>query len=130
MDFNPIDKAALPTDALSDEDVAGLARTLESERNVLELTEVEQARQIFIRHAPVAATAICRIAAHSPSERMKFQAATYVLDRAMGRLQDAPPTNPQSPLDLLVAGITKELSEAELLAIQAQVQDSSPEGRS
>ncbi len=111
---------------LSDADVQSLSTSLEVERRIMEETEGDQAKRIFQQYAPVAATQICRLAANASSERLKFQAATYVLDRAIGRLQDANLPENDDPLQNLIKDITKNLPADEIERIRQTVQGSAP----
>lgn len=52
-------------------------------------TEYEMAQRIFKQAAPNAAKAIVDIALNGISERTKLQAATYVVERLMGKVPDA-----------------------------------------
>ena len=109
---------------LTDQDVAALATSLSDERRIMEESETDQARRIFIQHSPVAAMQICRMATNATSERMRFQAATYVLDRSMGRLQDANHAPADSPLDIMMREI---VSETDLATIRKQVRGVAPD---
>ena len=51
-------------------------------------SEEELATRIFREGLPVAAQAIAHLARHSKSEKMRFDAARYVVDRNLGRIVD------------------------------------------
>jgi hypothetical protein len=52
-------------------------------------TEYQMAQRIFRQAAPASAKAIVDIALNGMNERTKLQAATYVVERLMGKVPDA-----------------------------------------
>jgi hypothetical protein len=49
------------------------------------------AERIFREHATVAAKAICHMAVHCSNDRLRLDAAKYVVDRNLGRIGDTDP---------------------------------------
>jgi len=66
--------------------------SLVEERTVMEdINERDTAERIFRENLAISAQAICHLASFSANERTRLQAAQYVVERNLGRLQDAPP---------------------------------------
>jgi len=59
------------------------------ERELMSLTNEEQGERIFKEHLPNAAVAICHIATHSENERLRLDAAKYVVERNLGKIPTA-----------------------------------------
>lgn len=81
-------------------------RSLEIERTVHgDLTSEQIAKNIFDENLVPAALAIVHLAQHSPNEKMRMDAAKYVLERIMGRIGDPPRESAENPLEKLLADI-------------------------
>jgi hemin uptake protein HemP len=101
---------------VTDEELESLVPT-DAERIKMELeltneTDAQMAQRIFKEHAVLAAQAIVTIAVHGATERMQFQAATYVVDRVLGRIQDNPPKADADPYELLVSEVVRYVEQA------------------
>lgn len=79
-------------------------------------SEVSQSTRLFRENAPAAVKTIIMLAKHGKSERTRLQAATYVVERILGRVQDNPPTNEDNPYDKLVAECVMFVNEQEAVA--------------
>jgi len=82
-------------------------KSLTAEETIMEHTKESLAKSIFDQNAPIAAQAIAHLAQFSENEQVRFKAATYVVERCMGRLQDAPPLH-DDPLEAFLQELTKE----------------------
>jgi hypothetical protein len=63
-----------------------------------------RAERIFQESLEVSVAAICHIASYSENERLRLDAAKYVVERNLGRIGEAAPLAPRSedPLEALV----------------------------
>ena len=66
-------------------------------------TSGERAQRLFAENADMAAMSIIQLAMASKNERVRFSAATYVVDRALGRAPNAP-NDSKAPWEKLLAG--------------------------
>lgn len=64
--------------------------------------------QRFIDRAPLAADAIMHIMQHSSNERLRFDAAKYIVDRALGKVSDNGLGGGPNPLERLLQGVLIE----------------------
>jgi hypothetical protein len=62
----------------------------------------EVLKRILRESAPLAALAVAHLAVHSSSERMRFNAATWILDRNLGKITENPSTAEKDPFALLL----------------------------
>jgi hypothetical protein len=69
------------------------------------------ARRIFRENAAIAATTICHIAKYCPSDRTRFEAAKYVVERNLGRIGEET-TVEDDPLQALMASVVKSEESA------------------
>jgi hypothetical protein len=76
------------------------------------------AQTIFKRGVLGAAQTIVDLAVAGSSERIRYQAATYVIDRVMGRVQDNPPKNEDEPFEKLMAECVSSIPDDEYNKIQ------------
>lgn len=88
---------------ITDEEEAFLV----AERELTGETTAKQGKRLFEENAPAAAKTIIMIAKHGANERTRLQAATYVIERVLGRVQDNPPEPEQSPYDALVGACVR-----------------------
>lgn len=63
-------------------------KSLESERSTFDETETQMTNRIFRQNAIAAAQSVCKIALFGQSERLRLDAAKYVVERNLGRVQD------------------------------------------
>lgn len=91
---------------LNAEDIAALSQ----ERHVMEESETEQAVRIFRQNLVPAVQSICSIALYSDNERLRLQAATYVTERNLGRLQDLIAEQPKDPFKDFLAECIENVS--------------------
>jgi hypothetical protein len=49
-----------------------------------DLTHEEQARKILMKAAPMAASSVAHLSVHGRDERVRFQAAKYIIDGVVG----------------------------------------------
>jgi hypothetical protein len=57
------------------------------------------ARQLFQENAAAAAQSIIKTAIHGSTEKVRFDAAKYVLERALGPASQQPPDDSDKPLE-------------------------------
>lgn len=77
-----------------------------------------QARKILQDGVVNAARSVVSLAMHADKESVRFQAAVYVLERNLGRIQDNPPTPVEDPyMDLVERCIEKVYEEEPNLAL-------------
>jgi hypothetical protein len=77
-----------------------------------------QAKRIFKENLPLAAQSIAHTAAYSPNESVRLKAATYIVERNLGRLVDANALSTDDPFELLLADCVAELQpDGPLVAI-------------
>ena len=70
------------------------------------------AQRLFAEHAVAAAASICQLAIYGNSDRIRMQAATYVVERVLGRVQDNPPKGADvDPYEALMAECVKYIDE-------------------
>lgn len=62
----------------------------------------------FRERAPLAADAILHIMQHSTSERLRLDAAKYIVERALGKVSDGGLGGGSNPLEALLAGVLVE----------------------
>ena len=82
---------------------------LTCERTVgVEETEEDISRRLFRENLPMATLAITHLAQHAPNERVRLDAAKYVVERNLGRIQDANPFSTEDPFERLLAEVVRE----------------------
>lgn len=62
---------------------------LKMEANVKDETFEELATRLFKEALPIAVANIARVAEHAANDKTRFEAAKYIVERNLGRLQDA-----------------------------------------
>jgi hypothetical protein len=67
-----------------------------------EQTPESQATDQFRTNLPVAAAAICHLACHSVNERIRLDAAKYVVERNLGRIGEHNLPSAKDPVDELI----------------------------
>jgi hypothetical protein len=77
-----------------------------------EETYAKTAQRLLEECTPAAVLAITHLAQHSTSERIRLEAAKCVLDRVLGRVQDATPVGKEDPFKTISDWLTKEESES------------------
>lgn len=76
-------------------------------------TNEEMAERIFEENLPVAAQAICHLARNSGSEKMRFDAAKYVVERNLGRVVDPSGLRKEDdPLMKMMKDVTRDVVAA------------------
>lgn len=96
-----------PDTWVPDEAIAGLVM----ERRVLgDESQESQARRIFSETAAAAAASICHMAVHGTNERLRLDAAKYVVERVLGKAGDDPFV--KNPVDELINSVTKYVEDA------------------
>lgn len=63
---------------------------------------VKLARQLFQENAAAAAQSIIRIAVHGSTEKVRFDASKYILERALGPTSQQAPDDANAPLEAAV----------------------------
>lgn len=91
----------------ADEALAALGE----EASFFEETAEEQALRVFKENLVVGAQAIVHLARYSANEKIRLQAATYVVERNMGRLQDVQPTRAEDPFKALIGECVSEIED-------------------
>lgn len=79
------------------------------------------ATTIFKRGVLGAAQTIVDLALMGSSERIRFQAATYVVERVMGRIQDNPPKSDDAPYDTLLAECVSSIDDDTFVRIKQEM---------
>ena len=74
-------------------------------------TEEQMARRVFRRALPAAAQTICDIAENSLNDRTRLQAATYIVERNLGKVGDDMAHASGDTLRGLVEGIEQDLKD-------------------
>lgn len=77
------------------------------------LPDTQYAHTIFKRGVLGAAQTIVELAHAGSSERIRYQAATFVIERVLGRVQDNPPKDPDEPFDKLMAECVSTISQTD-----------------
>lgn len=90
----------MPDTWVPDDAVAALAM----ERTFHNETPAVMARRLFQENAANAAAAICHIAVHGTNERIRLDAAKYVVERVLGRVGDD--IFEVNPVDELISSVT------------------------
>jgi hypothetical protein len=75
-DIEPDDPRYIPEDLME--------RLTEERTIVTNETEEQQTRRIFLERGPVAAATIAHIAQYGTTERVRFDASKYIVDRVIG----------------------------------------------
>lgn len=85
-------------EGVTDEELEGLTleQTLTGE------SQQAYAQRIFQDNAVAAAYAITKLAKYGAAERIRLQAAQYVVERVLGRVQDNPPKPEADPYETLL----------------------------
>lgn len=94
---------------LSESDIDGLVL----ERELLGESEQSHAKRIFKEHLVPAAFSIAHIACFSTNEKLRLDAAKYVVERNLGRIQDDPPKQDDDPYEKLLNACLAEASPTE-----------------
>lgn len=82
-------------------------KAMEADRNRREEYPEDQTRRLFKENAPLAASTICELATGMDvPPRIQLQAATYVVDRVLGRITD-PTTTEDDPYQKLMKQVTQ-----------------------
>lgn len=71
------------------------------------------AQAIFKDHVDLAAQTICDMAVGSESEKMRFAASKFVVERVMGRSPEANQSEQASPWEQLLGSVAREPSYEE-----------------
>lgn len=106
------EESALPADAMSDNDRSWIPDAaiegLKMERSLNPgETDIELTRKLFRESAPAAATAIVHVALYGQNEKIRVDAAKYVVERVLGRPGEEN-ANGRSPLEELMEGVIKQ----------------------
>ena len=75
--------------------------------------QVKTASRIFLENTAVAAQSIVHTALYSHNERLRLDAAKYVVERSMGKIGDTDPLSTKDPWEDLLTSITKESGSTE-----------------
>jgi hypothetical protein len=67
----------------------------------------QAALRVFQENLALAAQAITHIALYGGAERVRLEAAKYVVERNLGRLQDVDPQSATDPWDALLKEVVK-----------------------
>lgn len=89
--------------APNDEELDALAQ----ERQFFEMDEKTQAERLFTEALPAAVVSLIDIAKYGQKERNRLVASQYIIERNLGRLQDAT-TNTDDPFERLLAECVSE----------------------
>ncbi len=86
--------------------------TLKLERSMDE-SEAATAQRIFVENLPAAAQSIAHTAIYSTNERLRLDAAKYVVERVMGRVKDVDPMGNVDPFAELLASCVNSVGPVE-----------------
>jgi hypothetical protein len=106
MAFTPNEGPHNPSGWDPDEAVKSLA--MEEHANPGE-DFAERAKRLMTEHVPQAALALTHLALHSDNERIRLDAARTIMDRALGKVGDAPATDEDDPLLRVMSELRDEL---------------------
>jgi hypothetical protein len=84
---------------------------LNSERDFTGETVTQQSQRMFQENAPAAVKSIIMLAKHGTNERIRLQAAQYVVERVLGRVQDNPPKAEDDPYQILLAECVRYIKD-------------------
>jgi hypothetical protein len=70
-------------------------------------TDEEMAKRLFRENLGMAVMSICHTAQHSANEKVRLDAAKYVVERNLGRLQDAQPNAVVDPFEKLMQDLMR-----------------------
>jgi hypothetical protein len=84
--------------------------------------DTKYAQTIFKRGVLGSAQTIVDLALAGTSERIRFQAAVYVVERVLGRVQDNPPRNDDAPFDNLMAECVSSMPDEEFARLRNAVE--------
>ena len=91
---------------MQDWDIEDALRSMEIEKQIhRDQSSGDIAARIFDENTVPAALALVHLAQHSPNEKIRMDAAKYVLERVMGRLGDEAKSGADNPLEKLLADI-------------------------
>ena len=93
-------------------------RDLDTAKSVLgREDEVGLALELFKTNLPLAVMSLVQIAQHSPDERNRIKASTYIVERVLGGVGAVvPPSAANDPLTNLLGDIVVHVSEEEAIA--------------
>jgi len=80
-----------------DADEALNALKMETDVHGRDETEAECSQRLLMENAPRMVLAICHLGQHSTNEQTRLRAATYVVDRVLGRIADSNPLGNEDP---------------------------------
>lgn len=72
----------------------------------------EVVKRILREAAPVAAMSLVHMAKYSANEAMRFKAATFILERNLGRMVDTPVTEEKDPFTALLEKSVRYVEES------------------
>lgn len=78
-----------------------------AEKTLLSTSYEDQTRNHLQRAAPAAARSIINIALYSQTERLRLQAAQYIIDRNLGRIGEEKQSSQTNPLEDLLADVVQ-----------------------
>ena len=96
-----------------EDEFATKLKALADEREILGESENQQAVRLFREHLISSTLSICNMAQHAVDERLRLKAATYVVERNLGRLGEAPPVSNKDPFEELLDEINRSRAEGE-----------------
>lgn len=95
------------------------------EAQMTETAPTTYAKRMYERNVMGATRSIINLALASNNEAIRFKAATYVCDRALGRMQDAKPTGDENdPWAKLAAECIGEMDYDEYVKMRATTNNS------
>jgi hypothetical protein len=95
----------------TDEEIAALTR-VEYKRDAQ--SDIAEAERILSQAAPIAARTLVDLCANGINERIRLQAAQYIVDRNFGRITDAGSRGGDDPLQSILGVVLREPSREEL----------------
>ena len=70
-----------------------------------------QARRLVDENIPIVAQSIIHLAIHSSSERIRFDAGRYLMDRAMGRVGEESVTPESTPISEFLESVLQDVDK-------------------
>ena len=68
------------------------------------------AKRLMHENLPIAAMAICHVAQYADNDRLRLDAAKYIVERNLGRTADVIPPDSEDPLEKLLDGVIIEVT--------------------
>ena len=88
---------------------------LGQERELMGENERQQSERLFREHLVPATYSLCQMAVYGENERLRMEAARYVVERNIGRVENGVLTPSDDPYEALMAACVRDVEEADTL---------------